>query len=153
MAAGYAIIPNLSIASAVEGLKELPEVVFQLDIPQIMSVMSALVFSILLGLAAVWTRAEIMTKLLDEFQRIVLAIVSKVVIPLLPLFIAATFCGLAYEGTITRQLPVFIAVVLILKDYREIREKMKAYPLYRHVMNVVGRLWTLGGAWIRGGNT
>ena len=44
---------------------------------------------------------------------------------------------------------VFIAVVLILKDYREIREKMKAYPLYRHVMNVVGRLWTLGGAWIR----
>lgn len=114
MAAGYAIIPNLSIASAVEGLKELPEVVFQLDIPQIMSVMSALVFSILLGLAAVWTHAEVMTKLLDEFQRIVLAIVSKVVIPLLPVFIAATFCGLAYEGTITRQLPVFIAVVLIV---------------------------------------
>lgn len=114
MAAGYAIIPNLSIASAVDGLKELPEVVFQLDIPQVMSVMSALVLSILLGLAAVWTRAELMTKLLDEFQRIVLAIVSKVVIPLLPLFIAATFCGLAYEGTITRQLPVFIAVVLIV---------------------------------------
>ena len=114
MASGYAIIPNLSIVSATEGLKELPEVVFQLDIPQIMSVMSALVLSILLGLACVWTRAESMIRLLDEFQRIVLVIVSKVVIPLLPVFIASTFCGLAYEGTITRQLPVFIVVVVIV---------------------------------------
>lgn len=114
MAAGYAIIPNLSIASAVDGLKELPEVVFQLDIPQVMSVMSALVLSVLVGLAAVWTKADLVVRFLDEFQRIVLAIVSKVVIPLLPLFIATTFCGLAYEGTITRQLPVFVAVVVIV---------------------------------------
>ena len=39
MAAGYGIIPHLSIVSEVEGLKELPEVVFQLDIPEIMPVM------------------------------------------------------------------------------------------------------------------
>ena len=55
-----------------------------------------------------------MCKLLDDFQRIVLAIVTRVVIPILPFFIATTFCGLAYEGTITRQLPVFLAVVLIV---------------------------------------
>ena len=51
MVSGYAIIPGLSIATAADGLKELPEVVFQLDIPQIMPVMSALVLSVLLGLA------------------------------------------------------------------------------------------------------
>ena len=38
MVAGYGIIPHLSIVTEVEGLKELPAVVFQLDIPQIMSV-------------------------------------------------------------------------------------------------------------------
>lgn len=114
MAAGYGIIPNLSIATSAEGLKELPDVIFQLDIPQIMPVMSALVFSVLVGLAAVWTKAEVVTRLLDEFQRIVLAIVTKVVIPILPFFIAATFCCLAYEGTITKQLPVFLVVVLIV---------------------------------------
>lgn len=112
--AGYGIIPHLSIATSVDGLKELPEVIFQLDIPQIMPVMSALVFSVLIGLAAVWTKATLITRLLDEFQRIVLAIVTKVVIPVLPLFIAATFCGLSYEGTITQQLPVFLVVVLIV---------------------------------------
>ena len=45
--AGYGLIPHLSIVSEVDGLKELPGVVFQLDIPQIMPVMSALVFSVI----------------------------------------------------------------------------------------------------------
>lgn len=114
MGVGYGLIPHLSIVSEVEGLKELPEVVFQLDIPQIMSVMSALVFSILIGLAATWTKARTITTILDEFQNIVLEIVKRVVIPVLPIFITLTFCGLSYEGTITKQLPVFIKVVLIV---------------------------------------
>lgn len=114
MGAGYGIIPRLSIVSEVEGLKELPELVFQLDIPQIMEVMSALVFSVLIGLAATWTRARTITNILNEFQKIVLEIVTKVVIPILPFFIAFTFCALSYEGTITRQLPVFIKVILIV---------------------------------------
>ena len=114
MAAGYGIIPHLSIVSEIEGLKELPEVVFQLEIPEIMSVMSALVLSVLLGLACTWTNAVTMTNLLEEFQKIVLQIVTRVVIPLLPVFIGFTFCALSYEGTITKQLPVFIQVVLIV---------------------------------------
>ena len=113
-AAGYGIIPHLSIVSTVDGLKELPEVIFQLEIPQIMSVMSALVFSVMIGLAAAWTKANYITGVLNEFQQIVLQIVTRVIIPILPFFIASTFCGLSYEGTITRQLPVFIKVILIV---------------------------------------
>ena len=114
MTAGFLMIPHLSIATEVEGLKDLPEIVFQLDIPQIMPVMSALVFSLLLGLAATWTKAAVITQVLEEFQQIVLSIVTKVVIPILPVFIAFTFCALSYEGTITKQLPVFIQVVIIV---------------------------------------
>lgn len=114
MGAGYGLIPHLSIVSETSGLKELPEVVFQLEIPQIMSVMSALVFSVLIGLAAAWTKAEVITNILEEFQKIVLEIVTRVVIPILPVFIGFTFCALSYEGTITKQLPVFIKIVLIV---------------------------------------
>lgn len=114
MTAGYIMIPYLSISTSNDGLKELPGIVFQLDIPQIMPVMSALVFSLLLGLAATWTKAGVITQVLEEFQEIVLSIVTKVVIPLLPVFIAFTFCALSYEGTITKQLPVFLKVVLIV---------------------------------------
>ena len=105
MAAGYGIIPRLSIVSEVEG---------QLEIPEIMSVMSALVLSVLLGLACTWTNAVTMTNLLEEFQKIVLQVVTRVVIPVLPVFIGFTFCALSYEGTITKQLPVFIQIVLIV---------------------------------------
>ena len=114
MAAGYAIIPNLNIVSTVDGLKEVPEAIFQLDIPAIMSVMSALVFSVLVGLAATWTNAKVIANVLQEFQEIVLKIVTKVIIPILPIFIACTFCTLSYEGTITKQLPIFLIVVIIV---------------------------------------
>ena len=112
--AGYILIPHLSIVTDVEGLKTLPEVVFELSIPQIMSVMSALVFSIMVGLAATWNQTKLITGVLDEFQKIVLSIVSKIIIPILPFFIALTFCGLAYEGSITKQLPVFLQVIVIV---------------------------------------
>ena len=114
MVAGFNIIPHLSIVSTAEGLKELPEVIFELSIPQIMSVMSALVFSVLVGLAVTWTKADRTAELLEEFQKIVLEIVTRVIIPILPVFIACTFCALSYEGTITRQLPVFLKVIIIV---------------------------------------
>lgn len=113
-AAGFFIIPHLSIHSYAAGLKQLPDVIFELEIPQIMSVMSALVFSIMLGLAATWTKAKLITGILEEFQKIVLALVARIIIPVLPLFIGSTFCGLAYEGTITRQLPVFLEVIALV---------------------------------------
>ena len=112
--AGYAIIPHLNIVSSVDGLREVPEPVFQLAIPQIMSVMSALVISVLVGLSAAWTKAKVISQALQEFQDIVLMIVTKVVIPILPFFIATTFCTLSYEGTITKQLPIFLIVVIIV---------------------------------------
>ena len=113
-AAGYALIPHLSISSTAVGLMELPAAVFELSIPQIMPVMSALVFSIMIGLAAAWTKAELISDLLEEFQKIVLAIVSRIMIPILPFFIGLTFCGLSYEGSITKQVPVFLKIIIIV---------------------------------------
>ncbi|GHT55482.1 sodium:dicarboxylate symporter family protein [Bacteroidia bacterium] len=113
-AAGYSIIPHLNIAASAEGNRELPKVIFDLGIPQIMSVMSALVFAILVGLAAVWTNAQKIIAAFDEFQNIVIAIVVKVIIPILPFFIGFTFATLAYEGSLTHQLPVFLVVILIV---------------------------------------
>ncbi|SCY05538.1 dicarboxylate/amino acid:cation symporter [Desulfoluna spongiiphila] len=112
--AGYLIIPNLSIATQVEGLRELPEVVFQLNIPPVMSVMTALVTAILLGSATIWTKAETFAKLMNEFEEIMMQVVHRIVIPVLPVFIATTFACLAYEGSLTKQLPVFLEVIAIV---------------------------------------
>ncbi|WP_375712051.1 dicarboxylate/amino acid:cation symporter [Sneathia vaginalis] len=114
MILGYSIIPYLSINSNVKGLKTLPEVFFKLDIPPIMPIMSALILAIFIGLAVVWTNSEIFTNILLDFNKIVLALVNRIVIPILPIFIFCTFAGLAYEGSITKQLPVFIKIIGII---------------------------------------
>ena len=64
--------------------------------------------------ATEWTKAKTVIDLLNEFQKIVLEIVTRIVIPILPLFIACTFCCLAYEGTITEQLPIFLKAVVVV---------------------------------------
>ena len=112
--AGFAILPFLNISPEVDGLKELPPVVFELTIPQIMPVMSALFFSVMIGLAAAWNSSKLITSVLEEFQKIVLSIVTKMVIPVLPILIGCTFCTLSYEGSITKQLPIFLIIIVIV---------------------------------------
>ena len=112
--AGFTILPFMNISPEVDGLKELPPVIFELSIPQIMPVMSALVFSVLVGLSAAWNRSRQITAILEEFQQIVLSIVTRFVIPVLPILIGCTFCTLAYEGTITKQLPIFLIIIIIV---------------------------------------
>ena len=111
---GYAIIPKLNIVNNSGGVKELPEMIFKLEIPPVMSVMSALLFSILIGLATAWTKSELTEKLLVEFKDIILAIVNKVVIPIIPIYTASTFATLAYQGSITTQLPIFLKAIVII---------------------------------------
>ena len=112
--AGYAIIPFLNISNQASQLKELPAPAFELAIPPVMPVMSALVLAILVGLSVIWTKAEQMDNLLNEIQKMILSIVEKIIIPILPIFVAATFAGLAYEGTFTQQLPIFFKMVIIV---------------------------------------
>ncbi len=112
--AGYVIIPYLSVPTSMEGLRELPKLLFTLNIPAVMPVMTALISAIILGITTLWTRAQNMSKLLDELEGIMMQVVSRIIIPILPIFIAATFAGLAYEGSLTRQLPVFLKVIVIV---------------------------------------
>ena len=114
MIAGYIIIPNLNIASDVAGTKELPEILFSLSIPPMFPVMTALVTSIIFGLAIIWTKSELMEKLFIEFNNIMMVVVQKIVVPILPFFVASTFATLAYEGAIIHQFPVFIKAIIIV---------------------------------------
>ena len=113
-AAGYILIPFLNIPAQAAELVEVPVIPFSLNIEPIMPVMTALVLAVLTGIAVIWTKAATVEKLLKEIQAIVLAIVNRVIVPVLPFFIATTFAELAYSGSLTRQLPVFLKVIIIV---------------------------------------
>ena len=44
---------------------------------------------------------------------------------------------------------VFVAVLLIVKDYDEILQKLQGYDLWQRAVRVGGRLWELAGVWLR----
>lgn len=110
---GYRVIPLLDIQPVSGFLRELPEVLFNLEIPPVLSVMSALLLSVFIGLGCFWIKSEGITELLLQFREIVLQLVRRILVPLLPLYVAANFCVLSYEGNIAR-LGIFLPVILIV---------------------------------------
>ena len=113
-AVGYQVIPHLDIASDANTLKELPENILKIDIPPVMNVMTALVLAALIGIATAWVKSEEFSRLLDIFQQMVLELVKKILLPVLPVFIFANFCVLSYQGAVTKQLPIFISILLVV---------------------------------------
>ncbi|MHC5202900.1 cation:dicarboxylate symporter family transporter [Myroides sp. LJL119] len=111
---GYNILPNLEIHNAVENAKILPTMLFQLDIPPIFSVMTALTLALMIGIGILWIQSRELERIFDQFKDIVLLLVNRVLIPILPLYILANFALLSYEGAIQSQLPVFLTVILIV---------------------------------------
>ena len=93
--AGYILIPFLHIPAQAAELVEIPSTAFSLNIQPIMPVMTALVLAILAGISVIWTKAATVEKLLKEIQAMVLEIVNRVIVPILPFFIATTFAELA----------------------------------------------------------
>ena len=106
-----AIIPSLNIGQA-QSTVPLPDMLFNLEIPPVMTVMSALVLAIFIGLSVAWVNSESWKRLLYDFKEMVLLLVKRVMIPILPLYVATNFCALAYQGML-KQLLVFFVIILI----------------------------------------
>ena len=113
-AVGYQVIPHLNIASDANVLKALPENMLKIDIPPVMNVMTALVLAAFIGLATAWVKSDEFSRLLDIFQKMVLELVKKILLPVLPVFIFANFCILSYQDAVTKQLPVFVSILLVV---------------------------------------
>ncbi|EHO07369.1 dicarboxylate/amino acid:cation symporter [Myroides odoratimimus] len=111
---GFNIIPHLQIENNVETLKELPAMLFKLDIPPVFGVMTSLTLALMIGIGILWTESKPLERAFDSFKGIVLLLVNRVLVPVLPFYIMANFALLSYEGSIQSQLPVFLTVILIV---------------------------------------
>ncbi|MGJ8691294.1 MAG: dicarboxylate/amino acid:cation symporter [Thalassotalea sp.] len=84
----------------------------ELNIPPVLEVMSALVLAFILGVGASASQAEVVKKGLNEIRDIVELLLSRVIIPMLPIYIAGVFAKMAMDGSVFSTLQTF-AVVLI----------------------------------------
>ena len=112
---GIGILPKLikggvSLSEAGQSI----EPYFTIEIPAIMGVMSALVLAFVLGIGLSKIKNSEMLKVVNEFNSIVLIIVTKVLIPLVPIYIGCVFAKLSYSGEIFNTLKSFGIVYVIL---------------------------------------
>ncbi|MGM8215370.1 dicarboxylate/amino acid:cation symporter [Bacillaceae bacterium W0354] len=98
-----------SVPESETGLKAFLE--FEID--PIMGVVTALVFAFTFGIAMAKLKTELLINVFEEGKNIVEMVISKVIIPILPFYIAGIFAGMAAEGVVFDTLKVFGIVLVV----------------------------------------
>jgi len=86
---------------------------FELEIPPLLGIMTALATAFIFGLGITATDAHQLKDLFDQGRDVISKLLVVVIIPLLPFYIAGVFAELAVAGTVFETLATF-GVVLVL---------------------------------------
>ncbi len=87
---------------------------FEVPIPPLMDVMTALVLAFVLGLGLSAVKGETFKNVLTEFREVIILLISKTIIPILPLYIFGIFLKIGAEGSVVSVLGVFFKVILLI---------------------------------------
>ncbi len=87
---------------------------FNIEMPPVMGVMTALLMAFLLGLGIAVTEHKTLKDVFDGFQDIIMKLVSNIIIPLLPFHVYGIFANLTYSGTVMEIMSVFAKVFFVI---------------------------------------
>lgn len=87
---------------------------FTIEMPAVMSVTSALVIAFLLGLTLINIEGHALKDVMVDFREVVFRVISKLIVPCLPLFIFGIFLQMGAEGKVAPVLGMFIKIILII---------------------------------------
>jgi len=87
---------------------------FNVDMPPLMGVMTALLLAFTLGLGMAAIRSGALQRGFKEFQQIIEKLIKGIIIPLLPFHIAGIFANMTHAGQVAEILSVFLRVFLII---------------------------------------
>ncbi len=109
------VIPMLAPAAAdlasTAGVNLTPYI--ELNIPPLFNVMTALALAFIFGLGIASTQATSLKQLSDQGRDIIQLLLTRIIIPLLPLYIAGVFAQMAAAGSVFVTLKTF-GIVLIM---------------------------------------
>lgn len=105
------LVDRGSIVQTASGL-QFPAFV-QVSIPAMIDVMSALVFSFVLGLGIVASDSKIIRESAEEMRKIINVTIAKAIVPLLPFYIFVIFFDMTAAGKVKSVLLAFAAIVIV----------------------------------------
>lgn len=100
------------IALAEDGVKILPY--FTVEMPPLMTVMTALVLAFMMGLGIAFSSGHALRHGFDEFRTIVSKTIDTAIIPLLPVYIFGIFLNMTMEGQVGIILKCFLKIIVII---------------------------------------
>lgn len=114
---GAWLFPKLiTVGSTIETVENSTNIVpyFTMDIPPLMSVLTALVLAFCLGLGTAQVKSEAMHKGLAGFRDVISWIIYKSIIPLLPVYIFGIFLDMTITGQVSGILLTFAKIILVI---------------------------------------
>ena len=87
---------------------------FTVEMPPLMGVMTALILAFVLGLGMAYIHSDKLKGMMDDFKLIIERVISKVIIPLLPLYIFGIFLQMTRSGQVAGVLGVFVKLIVVI---------------------------------------
>lgn len=87
---------------------------FDIEIPPVFDVMTALVLSFCLGIGLTLVKKGALQESFEQLRTIIVRIIEAIIVPLLPLYIFGMFLGLTMNGQIWTVIGTFLAVILLV---------------------------------------
>lgn len=103
------LLQNQSLDQISEG--ETIKPFFEIAIPPIMDVMTALIFAFVLGIGLSKIQNSVLLQVSIEFEKIINGVIEKVIIPILPIFIFGIFLNMSFSGQAFTIINVFAKII------------------------------------------
>ncbi len=87
---------------------------FTIEMPAFLSVTTALVFAFLLGLGMSLIPGKTLNKAMHDFREVIEVVITRFIIPILPLYIFGIFLQLGAEGNVGPVLGTFAKIIVII---------------------------------------
>lgn len=115
--ASMAIFPSLLETQTASSITEADKVLtpyFQLEIPPLLDVMSALVLAFLIGIGLARLQHSTLAAAAEDFEKIITFLIERMIVPLLPIFIFGIFLDMTYSGKVSLIIHVFIKIIGVI---------------------------------------
>lgn len=111
------VFPHLLTSQTVVDLSESTKNLtpfFEISMPPLFDVMSCLVIAFILGISISKNKFTYLEGVFNEFETVVTNLISKAIIPFLPLFIFGIFLNMTYNGQVLSVLDTFVKIIGII---------------------------------------
>ncbi len=97
-----------------DAVNNVPASYFTINMPPLLDVMAALIFSFCIGIGLSLIKGDTLQKAFVDFRDIITRIIASVIIPLLPIYIFGMFLSMTVSGQVYSVILLFIKVIVVV---------------------------------------